>query len=222
MSNIKLFSITETIRFGKHKGKTITEIAMDDPSYVTWMLLNIPAFFVKPEDMLNLMLLNNELVMTDEFKQHYSSKKSTYDFECFMTMPQMEELHWKDIKTTPKNLKIEDEIVKAIYGYVLMNAIHAIPEASNENTWKFCQLGVKDNGCPSIRVFCDVTDQLISKKNSEAAQIAHQGLLGENWHSQFYFDVSMDSPLFGAVAQRLLKLKLIRIKARKNNSEHSI
>jgi hypothetical protein len=222
MSNIKLFSISDTISFGKHKGKTIKEIAIDDPSYVTWMLRNIPAFFVKPEDMLNLMLLNNELVMTDEFKQHYSSKKSTYDFECFMAMPQMEESLWKNIKTTAKNIKIEDEIVKLIYGYVLMNAIHAIPEASNESTWKFCQLGVEDDGCPSIRVFCDVTEQLLLKKNSEAAQIAHQGLLGENWHSQFYFDVSMDSPLFGAVAQRLLKLKLIRIKVNKDNLENRI
>ena len=218
MSNIKLFSITDTIRFGKHKGKTIKDIAMDDPSYITWMLRNIPAFFVKPEDMLNLMLLNNELVMTDEIKQHYYSKKSTYDFECFMTMPQMEESLWKNIKTTSKNIKFEDEIVKSINGYVLMNAIHALAEASNESTWKFCQLGVEDNGCPSIRVFCDVTEQLLLKKNSEAAQIAHQGLLGENWHSQFYFDVSMDSPLFGAVAQRLLKLKLIRVRVNKDYS----
>ena len=38
MSNIKLFSISDTISFGKHKGKTIKEIAIDDPSYVTWML----------------------------------------------------------------------------------------------------------------------------------------------------------------------------------------
>ena len=181
------------------------------------MSISIPAFFVKPEDMLNLMLINNELVMSDEFKQHYYTKKSIYDFECFMTMPKMEESLWKYIKTTSKNIKIEDEIVKSINGYVLMNAIHALPEASNESSWKFCQLGVEEDGCPSIRVFCDVTDQILSNKNSEAAQIAQQGLLGENWHSQFYCDVSMDSPLFGAVSQRLLKLKLIRIKVNREN-----
>jgi hypothetical protein len=91
----------------------------------------------------------------------------------------------------------------------------ALPEAEDESSWKFCQLGVADDGCPLVRVFCDISDQTLNRKQSEAAQIAHLGLLGANFHPKFVFELTMDYKLFGIVAQRLKKLGLVNSGKRK-------
>lgn len=215
MSNLILFDINDIITFGKHQGKTVKQIAIEDPAYINWMMRNLPTFFIKPVDMLNLMLVNNELELSEEQLRHYYSKKALCDFEHFLNMPRMDEKLWNDIQVTLKNKKVEAKHLEYIFEFVPMHVKLAVPEAYSETSWKFCQLGVADDACPLIRVFCDVTDQINSKSSSEAAQVIRMGLLGDRWHSHFYFEVSMESPLFAAVAQRLLKLKLIRLKKKK-------
>lgn len=215
MSQIKLFGIEDKIQFGKHKGKTVKQIAIDDPGYITWMLSNIPAFFVKPEDMLNLMLLNNNLVLQNDNREHYFEKKIEYDIQNLSKWPTMPEELWGTLVVTEKNIAIEAEIGEGVFEHIMMFPAMALPEAEDESSWKFCQLGVADDGCPLVRVFCDISDQTLSRKQSEAAQIAHLGLLGANFHPKFVFEITMDYKLFGIVAQRLKKLGLVNSGKRK-------
>jgi hypothetical protein len=222
MAKIKLFGIEDKILFGKHKGKTVKQIAIDDPGYITWMITNIPAFYVKPEDLLNLMLLNNNLVLQNDNREHYFTKKIEYDIDNLSKWPAMQKALWGTLSVTDKNKDIEAEIGEGIFEYTMMNPVMALPETEAENSWKFCQLGVAEDACPLVRVFCDISSYTLSRKQSEAAQIAHQGLLGDNFHPKIVFEITMDNEMFGIVAQRLKHLGLvssgkIKRKARPNN-----
>ena len=209
MSQIKLFGIEDKIQFGKHKGKTVKQIAIDDPGYITWMITNIPAFYVKPEDMLNLMLLNNNLVLQNDNKEHYFAKKIEFDIQNLSKWPNMPEDLWGTLSITEKNRAVEAEIGDGMFEHIMMVPVMALPETEAESSWKFCQLGVSDDACPLIRVFCDISSHTRSRRHSEAAQIAHQGLLGENFHPKIVFEITMDNVMFGIVAQRLYNLGLV-------------
>jgi hypothetical protein len=209
MSQIKLFGIEDKIQFGKHKGKTVKQIAIDDPGYISWMISNIPAFYVKPEDLLNLMLQNNNLVLQNDNKEHYFTKKLEFDIQCLSNWPMMPQELWGSLAITEKNIAIEAEIGDGMFEYTMMPPLMAIPETDAESTWQFCQLGVADDACPLIRVFCDISNSTLSRKQSEAAQIAHQGLLGDNFHPKIVFEITMDNAMFGIVVQRLYNLELV-------------
>jgi hypothetical protein len=209
MSQIKRFGIEDEIQFGKHKGKTVKQIAIDDPGYITWMITNIPAFYVKPEDMLNLMLQNNNLILQNENKEHYYTKKIEYDIQNLSKWPNMPNELWGALSTTKKNKTIEAEIGDGMFEHTMMPPLMALPETEALDTWKFCQLGVSDDACPLIRVFCDISSHTLNRKQSEAAQIAHQGLLGDNFHPKIVFEITMDDTMFGIVAQRLYILGLL-------------
>ncbi len=46
---MKLFSLNTKFAFGKHKGKTLSEVSIIDLSYIEWCLLNIKVFIINPE-----------------------------------------------------------------------------------------------------------------------------------------------------------------------------
>ena len=219
MSQIKLFGIEDKIQFGKHKGKTVKQIAIDDPGYITWLITNIPAFYVKPEDMLNLMLLNNNLLLSNGNRELYFTKKIEYDFYNLSKWPAMQKELWGTLKVTFKNKIIEAEIGDGMYEHTMMNPEMALPETEIETSWKFCQLGVAEDACPMIRVFCDISSYTLNRKQSEAAQIAHQGLLGDSFHPKIVFDITMDNEMFGIVAQRLNNLGLVDAGKRKRKTK---
>jgi hypothetical protein len=159
--------------------------------------------------MLNLMLQNNNLVLQNENKEHYYTKKLEFDIQCLSKWPMMPEELWGTLSATEKNIAIEAEIGDGMFEHTMMPALMAIPETDVESTWQFCQLGVADDACPLIRVFCDISRYTLSRKKSEAAQIAHQGLLGDNFHPKIVFEITMDNSMFGIVAQRLYNLGLL-------------
>lgn len=39
-----IYKLTDTMTFGKHKGKRIEQILEDDPTYIRWALNSIPNF----------------------------------------------------------------------------------------------------------------------------------------------------------------------------------
>lgn len=48
----RILNLEEKIRFGKHKGKTIEEIALKEPYYLSWCIRNIEEFVLSNEAML--------------------------------------------------------------------------------------------------------------------------------------------------------------------------
>ena len=46
---MKNYELTQVLNFGKHKGKTILEIAKQEPSYLNWCMVNLEHFYISDE-----------------------------------------------------------------------------------------------------------------------------------------------------------------------------
>jgi len=66
-----LRSITNVLEFGKHKGKTVQEVMIQDVNWLHWALQNIPEF----------KLNRNALLLLPKRKEDYYSRQDWDDFD---------------------------------------------------------------------------------------------------------------------------------------------
>ena len=208
---IKKYGPNDTLNFGKHKGKRIHEIASEDPTYITWMLDSIPAFYITPEDMLNLMLHNQDLKLIGEQQPNYMRKQHMFEIQFIMSRPRIDVALWSSLKTTRKNAGRLKGIKDLLPAYQPCNITTMMFECVADNSWQYCQLGVDITGCPMIRVYANLSDSLRAKEQSEAALIAREGMLSPQFPTLVKLEVNMDMPGFGALAFRLVELGLLQL-----------
>jgi hypothetical protein len=208
---IRKYGPNDIIHFGKHKGKRIHEIASEDPSYITWMLESIPAFFITPEDMLNLMLHNQDLKLIGEQQPHYLRKQSIFEFQFMMSLPQTPPHLWSQLKTTRRNKARLKRVKPLLSSYKLFNLASLLFECGAAQSWQYCELGVDSSGCPMIRVYANMQASLCQRNDSEAALIAKEGMLSSDFPTLVKLEINMDTPGFGALAYRLVELRLLQL-----------
>ena len=75
-----LYGFNDELRFGKYKGKLVSEVLKEDPSYIRWALDNIPSFAVTlaVETHLDQLDLN-----TENENDYYGDFIDPYDFTQF-------------------------------------------------------------------------------------------------------------------------------------------
>jgi hypothetical protein len=208
---IKKYGPNDTLHFGKHMGKRIHEIASEDPTYITWMLDSIPAFYITPEDMLNLMLHNQDLKLIGEQQPNYMRKQHMFEIQFIMSRPRVDVAQWSSLKMTRKNARRLKGIKDLLSAYQPCNITTMMFECVTDKSWQYCQLCVDITGCPMIRVYADLSDSLRAKEQSEAALIAREGMLSPQFPTLVKLEVNMDMPGFGALAFQLVELGMLQL-----------
>ena len=210
---LKVYAPEDIIHFGKHKGKRLQEIVDIDPGYVHVMIETIPGFFIKPEDIANLVLSNTVFKMSDQVQNVYLQKNFMFERQFVANQPALPEEDWKHLKTTRRNAQLQRFIKNELLSFEHSDVFTLLNEASLQQSWRFCQLAVDSFGCPMIRVYADLGPSLIKRTKSSAAFIANEGLFGFDFPKKIKVEVNMDSSGFGAVAHRLVKHGLLRLSA---------
>jgi hypothetical protein len=205
---IKKYGPNDVVTFGKHRGKHIHEIASEDPTYITWMLDSIPAFYITPEDMFSLMLQNQELKLVGDQLPNYKRKHEMFEIQFIKNRPHLDALLWSKLKTTRKNNSGYKRLKSLQASYQPCDINILLSRLVDDECWQYCQLAVDTNGCPMIRVFVDLSKRGHEKEQSEAARMVSEGLL--QLPPLARLEMNMDMPGFGALAYRLVELGLLK------------
>jgi hypothetical protein len=89
---MKLFTLNTKFAFGKHKGKTLSEVSNTDLSYISWCLLNLESFIIDPEvyeelkcNFLNFVFTENvELIQTKKLKIYWVNQLINNALKAFI------------------------------------------------------------------------------------------------------------------------------------------
>jgi hypothetical protein len=207
---IRKYSSVDFLVFGKHKGKTVREIVEADPTYLNWLLDSIPEFYIAPEDMLELIKLNQAFTLADRQRESYLKKKAQFELENIMQEKSIDQEFWGLMKTTRKNslaLKVLQPILDT---YRLAEFGTLFVEARHRNAWQGCELAVDSTGCPMIRVYAEQSRIFPNKSQELVESLRHTGLFTGPSSPNFMVEVNMDSPVFGVLAYRLVNLGLLK------------
>jgi len=63
---MKNYTLHTGFSFGKHKGKTIAEVAQSDPSYLNWCMINLDHFYLENEVLLDLKTQGTDFAFNKE------------------------------------------------------------------------------------------------------------------------------------------------------------
>jgi hypothetical protein len=211
---LQVYSPNDIIHFGKHKGKRLKEIVDIDPYYVHLMIETIPGFFIKPEDVTNLVLSNTVFRMSEPVEHIYLEKNSAFEKQFVLKQPSLPEVEWKGLKTTRRNAQLLRFIKDELLSFEYSDVFALLSEAIFRESWRYCQLAVDSFGCPMVRVYADLSPSLLKRTDSSAAFIANEGLFGVKFPKRIKVDANMDTPGFGAVVYRLVEHGLLKISAR--------
>ena len=75
-----LYNFNDELRFGKYKGKLVSEVLKEDPSYIRWALDNVSHFAVSLEVEIYLDQLD---LNTKNENDYYGDFIDPYDFTQF-------------------------------------------------------------------------------------------------------------------------------------------
>ncbi len=64
-----------TLSFGKHQGKTIEEITLEDPKYIVWCIVNLNHFMIDHSTVEELKKINPSFNISEEAEEKLASKK---------------------------------------------------------------------------------------------------------------------------------------------------
>ncbi len=64
-----------TLSFGKHQGKTIEEITLEDPKYIVWCIVNLNHFMIDQSTVEELKKINPSFNISEEAEEKLASKK---------------------------------------------------------------------------------------------------------------------------------------------------
>lgn len=64
-----------TLSFGKHQGKTIEEITLEDPKYIVWCIVNLNHFMIDQSTVEELKKINPAFNVSAEAEEKLASKK---------------------------------------------------------------------------------------------------------------------------------------------------
>lgn len=68
---MKFYNLETQFTFGQFEGKTLKEVAHEDPSYINWCIINLDHFYVADSTIGELFALNTGFFLTEEtVKQH--------------------------------------------------------------------------------------------------------------------------------------------------------
>lgn len=71
---MKFYQLDTLFSFGKHEGKTLLEVCMEDEEYISWCLTNLDHFYISDEVILQLRRVNPELSISTEAIQARDTK----------------------------------------------------------------------------------------------------------------------------------------------------
>ncbi len=64
-----------TLSFGKHQGKTIEEITLEDPKYIVWCIVNLNHFMIDHSTVEELKKINPYFNISEEAEEKLARKK---------------------------------------------------------------------------------------------------------------------------------------------------
>ncbi len=72
---MKIYLPHFTLSFGKHQGKTIEEITLEDPKYIVWCIVNLNHFMIDHSTVEELKKINPYFNISEEAEEKLASKK---------------------------------------------------------------------------------------------------------------------------------------------------
>jgi hypothetical protein len=72
---MKIYLPHFTLSFGKHQGKTIEEITLEDPKYIVWCIVNLNHFMIDHSTVEELKKINPSFNISAEAEEKLASKK---------------------------------------------------------------------------------------------------------------------------------------------------
>ncbi len=72
---MKIYLPHFTLSFGKHQGKTIEEITLEDPKYIVWCIVNLNHFMIDHSTVEELKKINPSFNISEEAEEKLASKK---------------------------------------------------------------------------------------------------------------------------------------------------
>lgn len=206
---IKKYGPKDPLNFGKHKGKRIEDIATEDPAYITWMLEQIPGFFISMEDIFNLKLVNHQVRLTQEQFQVYWKKKKNCEIQLLSFQPMLNPGYWHKLRTTPRNQRIYKGMHPMEMTYEFRNPESFFFSLPSNKSWSLCSLGVNDDAIPVIRAYGSMIESLEQKRDSDAAVLTLHSMFLEQFSMFIRTEISIDHPCFGYFAQKLIQVGLL-------------
>ncbi len=71
------------LSFGKHQGKRLDEIVIEDPNYLNWCIIHLSHFFIGKSTILELQNINPKFKISPEAEQQLESKLEDFEAEQY-------------------------------------------------------------------------------------------------------------------------------------------
>lgn len=73
--------IASVFHFGKHKGKSLWNVLLEDESYIYWCIDNIPEFTISKDALIQIRALLPMFIVTSGFANHIGISKEFMDID---------------------------------------------------------------------------------------------------------------------------------------------
>lgn len=71
---VKEYTVNSIIKFGRFKGKTLSEIVSIQADYIEWCIVNLDHFYISEETVNDLVEINIEFTISDEMRDILDEK----------------------------------------------------------------------------------------------------------------------------------------------------